>query len=106
MKNYYFRAWDGERIFIPNIIPNPSTNPDHHGGCLMQFTGLKDKNGKDIYEDDVVKTLNGDWGVIRYESPFFGVTVSSDTVSHYRSDWMEQCEVIGNIHENPELVTR
>jgi len=73
---------------------------------LMQSTGLRDKTGKEIYEDDVVKTPNGDWGVIRYEAPFFGVTVSADSVSHYRRDWMESCEIIGNIHANPELLTK
>lgn len=70
---------------------------------IMQFTGLKDKNGKDIYEGDVIKNER-QWGVIVYKAPAFEVTVSADQSSLYTKEWIEACEVIGNIYENPELL--
>jgi len=119
MRELKFRVWTGERmwtditgfectnglidgVFIDGDYRNLSKGED--GIELMQFTSLLDKSGKEIYEGDVVRTPNGDWGVIQYEAPFFGVTVSDSEVSNYRRDWMESCEVIGNIHKNPELM--
>jgi len=73
-------------------------------GELMQYTGLKDKNGKEIYEGDILKTVNGDWGVIVWNAPFFELTISETQSSLYTREWLSKGEVIGNIHENPELL--
>ena len=73
-----------------------------------QYTGLKDKNGKEIYEGDIV-TLTGEWEEIEYDDCYiiafengcFRVGDGYDNeAGHYLSDW----RIIGNIHENPELL--
>ncbi|ECX6968599.1 hypothetical protein F6523_13495 [Listeria monocytogenes] len=80
---------------------------------LMQYTGLKDKNGKKIFEGDIVRNINGEYSYIgivnkdRYTFYIKGVAPKdnydfadvSDTVTGKSS-----LIVIGNIHENPELL--
>jgi uncharacterized phage protein (TIGR01671 family) len=82
---------------------------------LMQYTGLKDKNGKEIYEGDIIQEGSGPCGDTR------GVVenVNGDTVVRFLpgsipDDWnheyypvfglMDHSEIIGNIYENPELL--
>src|SRR5687768_13144203 len=73
---------------------------------LMQFTGLKDKNGKEIYEGDIIKNARGDWGIVVWNAPFFEVTVSETQSSLYSREYFDEVEVIGNINKNPELLTQ
>lgn len=68
---------------------------------VMQFTGLKDKNGKEIYEGDIVSFLGETWEVIYFET-YAGFMLGNG------NDLMNittQEELIGNIYENPELLT-
>ena len=70
---------------------------------VMQYTGLKDKNGKEIYEGDIVKYKNyNGFSVIRYKKGsffFYGVSLI-----HFLFNVKEkEVEIIGNIFENPEL---
>jgi uncharacterized phage protein (TIGR01671 family) len=84
------------------------------GVCsIMQCTGLKDKNGKLIYEGDVVKGAEMTCGVqcedvcvVEWDAEITGFKplniYDCDCCIYNESDYME---IIGNIHENPELLT-
>jgi len=77
---------------------------------IMQYTGIKDKNGKDIYEGDVVAwtALNAIviYGIIFYlaDNAQFIVTWNDGNSNALGKEWSSHYEAIGNIHENPELM--
>ena len=94
---------------------------------LMQFTGLHDKNGKDIYEGDIVKILYTDWtsksdndnrtleeyldslariGIVYWDdlSLCYTLKMKNDCFSSIHCGKYGYIEVIGNIYDNPELL--
>ncbi len=79
------------------------------GNNFMQYTGLTDKNGKEIFEGDIVKRhkcdmINEFIGVVKYEYCSFvaeDISQEYDDVLHYQSHLIE---IIGNIYETPELI--
>ena len=105
---------------VPYIYPDPAPNgwmpyeviPDTVG----QFTGLLDKNGKKIYEGDVIRSDCGN-GEVRHLISFFDIIASFVAEMLPDNDINDYCtlsqawilkydkEVIGNIHDNPELLT-
>lgn len=83
---------------------------------VQQFTGLCDRNGKEIYEGDILKYSkyvdHGQWGET-VDGGTVQVTWSEERAGFYPfcvwssyNDQLKTCEVIGNIYENPELLTK
>jgi hypothetical protein len=70
---------------------------------LMQFTGLKDKNGKDIYHHDIIDTESGRftvvWDADAAAFRYHDTQGNSESPLNY-----DHLEVIGNVYENPELL--
>lgn len=117
-REFKFRAWDSDskKMWIPDFIykngepglKGPGKKQSTLYDCpLMQFTGLRDKNGNEIYEGDIVKNERNETGQIVFNN---GAFVSQYLPPH-NWDAMEPCDglldrqvVIGNIYENPELV--
>lgn len=127
MRELKFRVWDNtykeyvrpDYNIIGYVYPLDGTlGVKYLGDCTIeQYTGEKDKNGKEIYEGDVVKTespnegTNFEAGAIDYHQAMFLVCnapkFSDPELTHseilgYYCD--TELEVIGNIHENPELL--
>ncbi len=119
MREIKFRAWDKQnrRMFIPvEIIFDEETGKRldvrESGGLsdnwrdayLMQFTGLKDKNGKEIYEGDIV--LMGENGST-YKVEWFGEDARFVLMIDNKPNLIPEAKwlkVIGNIYENLELL--
>lgn len=129
MREIKFRAWNEveEKMlnwneFLDTNMKNTFIAPESTGLILMQYTGLKDKNEKEIYEGDIVKsklyTSNyGKYfiGKVEYCGSSFIVDINNDSDYHiydlddfgenYRNN-LEDLEVIGNMYENPELLEK
>lgn len=114
MKELKFRAWDGKKI-IDDVTPASKTSIielfeyEHQiteVEAVEQYTGLKDKNGKEIYENDIVEY---DWYIIG-DKPAYRTkeqVVFDDMGARLDTDRIRLCtnvEVIGNIHENADLL--
>ncbi|QPC18900.1 hypothetical protein LacP0734_03855 [Lacticaseibacillus paracasei subsp. tolerans] len=87
--------------------------PDLNEAVLMEYTGLHDKNGREIYEGDIIVTHPKskyeapESGVVQYggSRPMFGYkTEDGEEYDIWSSNAYRTYEVIGNIFENPEML--
>ena len=118
-----FRVWDKELKHFINYATIPLglkgdsyhfySNYQNDGRfILLQFTGLKDKNGKEIYEADIIKYPQDsaypnkfDYMVIEWENDydgFGGLNCGFRMGGDYATQ--KNTEIVGNIFENPELI--
>ena len=124
MREIKFRAWHKEEkiigevlgidilhkeIFFSNEDVDCYEHTDFKDIELMQYTGLKDKNNKEIYEGDIVKLrANHGIGVIKYYDEWGAFVVEYIKprpltvlgMNYYKED----IEILGNIYKNPELI--
>lgn len=119
MREIKFRSWTGKKIIPvaqidfryskPLVLDNDEPNYEKKETAqweLMQFTGLKDKNGKEIYEGDIVELPNISWfrgRRIRVAEFGYEKCNTGWTAIGYMKE-LECGEVIGNIYENQELI--
>jgi len=126
MRGIKFRVWDGKTMTYPktveigingwNGLTSASYQLDCGGYCtsayVMQFTGLLDKQGKEIYEGDIVafesyNSFLGAWLIeCRLPVEYYGDRFCARTNDHIHAlNFLpNHIEVIGNIYENPELL--
>lgn len=109
-----FRAWDNRyKEYIENVLvdwhgkvyfDDGVATQDDLDISVEQFTGLKDVNGKEIYIGDIVKYRNLDEKYQYLKIRWLQQDCMADA-GGYRIDIVaRRCEVIGNVHENPELL--
>lgn len=127
MREIKFRAWDGKNRWFNSftvsaygkINKNEPAREWHswknEDWILMQFTGLKDKHGEEIYEGDII---TGKAGLA--DKPFFAaVTWDQEEIVGYRCKFVRdglsynyylcgwyEYEILGNIYQNPELLAK
>jgi len=130
-----FRAWDGEQMLdaidVEHMMFSCGENYDHmpwHGQSdnrhtdarIMQYTGLKDKNGVEIYEGDVLNVFGGSRDSLQRtcqvvwseDNGFFDSELiknldnSGVFCALHNCKWSSRAEIIGNIYEHPELLIK
>ena len=125
-----FRVWDKTNKYMKTTNQAVSTiiknfilnNLDKKNYVIMQYTSLKDKNGKEIYEGDIIKgeILVVKWNEVMHKDYIdniaipptlvkwekFGFMPFISWISRYLDVLELDIEVIGNIYENPELLNK
>jgi uncharacterized phage protein (TIGR01671 family) len=115
-----FRAWHGGEMVFSKPMPDFVFWKWYYDSTtrIMQYVGLKDKNGKEIYEGDIFIPFNSDSiiNTVEFKNGAFGYLckdtayeffISFNQNEHFdiENNCSKQIEVIGNIYENPELLT-
>ena len=117
MREIKFRAWDKERKLMSNPFtigdwgtvniwwPNSDIVSTLDDVELLEYTGLKDKNGEEIYEGDWL-TLRNKRRVyqVSYEANWGGYTANGKECAAISPSLWKEAEVMGNVYENPELL--
>ena len=115
MREIKFRVWDKQKKFmiktvaIQNLTYKFASNKDH---IFLQYIGLEDKNGEEIYEGDVLIDCEGEKWFVFYDNTCgwyrlkscYNDEVIEDIPDNLTSDNKLDMKIIGSIYENPELL--
>ena len=127
MRDIKFRVWDNNLkvLYTPEMDKEEKNlwrisanggdfTHSYDDGILMQYTGLKDKNGKEIYEGDLIHVeeyYSGDIrikaynGVVEFDDGAFCInSIHANEELNEATIYNYQIEIIGNIYKNPELL--
>ena len=122
MREIKFRVWADDKFYDKCLVGNTNNTNDEKWTCPMvwledrkewvhcdngdicQYTGLKDKNGTEIYEGDMLDYDGDLWQVEYLEEDGMFALISEGIVENFSNMNSKWFEVIGNIHENPELL--
>lgn len=82
---------------------------EDENATIMQSTGLKDKNGKEVFVGDIIKCTRGCLHEVYIEKEYGGTYIGGMPAIYLKGlregyAWTEDEEIIGNIYENPELL--
>ena len=106
MKELKFRAWDGKKM-IDDVVPASETSiielfeyewQETEVKAVEQYTGLEDKNGKEIFEGDLVAYEKDNIASVRFE--YGGFYPFVEPYNYFDCPSGKEVEVIGNIHES------
>lgn len=101
---------EGSLIFYPDVNRAFISLGEYKGiggffevkkDTVGQYTGLTDKNGKKIFEGDILENFIGQKCAVTYESGYYYPLIA---FPEFRCWSTSECVVIGNIHDNPELL--
>ena len=114
---YKFRAWDKENKEMVEVellgkgvlLIKDGEWENIEDFEVMQYTGLKDRNDKEIYEGDLLQHPNGTIAEIQYSdylAAFVAVYVQNGNteIDYLDKEIINECIIVGNIYENQELL--
>ncbi|WP_051575123.1 YopX family protein [Sporolactobacillus terrae] len=111
MMGLHYEYDEDPAVFVGDYVPDEllgGTRVQRYSdGHVMQYTGLKDKNGREIYEGDILGTF-GDRliGKVIFDEDIAAFVFETDTFKDWLPNYLGGAgsEIIGNIYENCELV--
>ena len=115
MRELKFRAYFNGQMSHPFTFgetvcwPGGKVRTGSRVGKIMQYTGIKDKNGVEVYEGDVIDRLHDKLGYVVFSGCSFCrrvLTPKGARDYHLSAEDSPLIKIIGNIHENPELLNK